>query len=81
MTTKLTLQSALSRNTVSIKSGTQKNMPKSEKIERHQFVQLWTVTNHDIKRFSQNVWKSSLIVNTILKVKTDFDIIFIQELP
>jgi len=35
----------------------------------------------DIKRFSQNVWKSSLVVNIILKVKTNFDIIFIQELP
>jgi len=34
----------------------------------------------DIKIFSQNVWKSSLMVNTILKVKTDFDVIFIQEL-
>ena len=34
----------------------------------------------DIKIFSQNIWKSSLIVNTILKVKTDFNIIFIQEL-
>ena len=35
----------------------------------------------DIKIFSQNVGKSSLVVNTILKVKTDFNIIFIQELP
>jgi len=34
----------------------------------------------DIKIFSQNVQKSSLIVNTILEVKTDFDVIFIQEL-
>ena len=34
----------------------------------------------DIKIFSQNVQKSSLMVNTILKVKTDFDVIFIQEL-
>ena len=33
----------------------------------------------DIKIFLQNVWKSSLIVNTILEVKSDFDIIFIQE--
>jgi len=34
----------------------------------------------DIKIFSQNFWKNSLIVNTILEVKFDFDIIFIQEL-
>ena len=33
----------------------------------------------DIKIFSQNIWKSSLMVNTILKVKTDFNIIFIQK--
>ena len=34
----------------------------------------------DIKLFSQNVQKNSLIVKTILKVKSKFDIIFIQEL-
>ena len=33
----------------------------------------------DIKIFSQNVWKNSLMINTILEVKSDFDIIFIQE--
>jgi len=33
----------------------------------------------DIKIFSQNVWKNSLIVNIILEVKSDFNIIFIQE--
>ena len=33
----------------------------------------------DIKIFSQNVWKNNLIVNTILEIKTNFNIIFIQE--
>jgi len=33
----------------------------------------------EIKIFSQNVWKNSLIINTILEVKTTFNIIFIQE--
>jgi len=33
----------------------------------------------DIKLFSQNIWKNFLIVKTILKVKSKFDIIFIQE--
>ena len=33
----------------------------------------------DIKILLQNVQKNNLIVNTILEVKTDFDIIFIQE--
>jgi len=33
----------------------------------------------DIKIFSQNIQKNSLMVNTILEVKSDFDIIFIQE--
>ena len=33
----------------------------------------------DIKIFSQNVWKNNFIINTILEVKTNFDIIFIQE--
>ena len=35
----------------------------------------------DIKMFSQNIWKSSLVINIILEVKTNFDVIFIQELP
>ena len=34
----------------------------------------------EIKIFSQNIWKNSLIINTILEVKTTFNIIFIQEL-
>jgi len=34
---------------------------------------------NDIKIFSQNVQKNNLIVNTILKVKANFDIVFIQE--
>jgi len=34
----------------------------------------------DLKIFSQNVWKNNLIVNTILKTQSYFDIIFIQEL-
>ena len=34
---------------------------------------------NDIKIFSQNVWKNNLIVNTILEVKANFNIIFIQE--
>jgi len=33
----------------------------------------------DIKILLQNVWKNNLIMNTILEVKTNFDIIFIQE--
>jgi len=33
----------------------------------------------DIKLFSQNIQKNSLIIKTILKVKTNYDIIFIQE--
>ena len=33
----------------------------------------------DLKIFSQNVWKNNLIVNTILELKVDFNIIFIQE--
>ena len=35
---------------------------------------------NDIKIFLQNIWKNNFIVNTILKVKTNFDIVFIQEL-
>ena len=35
---------------------------------------------NDIKIFSQNVWKKNLIVNTILELKANFDIVFIQEL-
>jgi len=33
----------------------------------------------NLKVFSQNVQKNNLIVNTILKLKADFNIIFIQE--
>ena len=33
----------------------------------------------DTKIFLQNVQKNNLIVNTILELKMDFDIIFIQE--
>ena len=33
----------------------------------------------DIKLFSQNIWKNLLIIKTILEIKTNFDIIFIQE--
>ena len=33
----------------------------------------------NLKIFSQNVWKNNLIINTILKLKADFNIIFIQE--
>ena len=35
----------------------------------------------NLKIFSQNVWKNSLIVNTILEMLTHFNIILIQELP
>jgi len=35
----------------------------------------------NLKVFSQNVWKNSLIINTILETQSQFDIIFIQELP
>jgi len=34
---------------------------------------------NNIKKISQNVQKNNLIVNTILKVNTNFNIIFIQE--
>ena len=34
---------------------------------------------NNIKIFSQNVQKNNLIMNIILKVNTNFDIIFIQE--
>ena len=34
----------------------------------------------DLRIFSQNIHKNNLIMNTILKLKVDFDIIFIQEL-
>ena len=33
----------------------------------------------EIKIFSQNIQKNSLLINTILEVKTFFNIIFIQE--
>ena len=33
----------------------------------------------DIKLFSQNIQKNSLIIKTILEIKTNYDIIFIQE--
>ena len=33
----------------------------------------------NIKLFSQNIWKNSLLIKTILEVNNDFDIIFIQE--
>ena len=33
----------------------------------------------DIKLFSQNVWKNSLIIKTIPEIKTNYDIIFIQK--
>ena len=33
----------------------------------------------DLKFFSQNIRKNNLIINTILKLKADFDIVFIQE--
>ena len=35
----------------------------------------------NLKVFSQNVQKNSLIVNIILETQSQFDIIFIQELP
>jgi len=35
----------------------------------------------NLKIFSQNVQKNSLIVNTILETQSHFDIIFIQEPP
>ena len=34
---------------------------------------------NNLKIFSQNVWKNSLIVNTILEIQSYFDIIFTQE--
>ena len=33
----------------------------------------------DLRIFSQNIWKNNLIMNTILKLKVEYDIIFIQE--
>ena len=35
----------------------------------------------NLRVFSQNVWKNSLIVNVLLETLTQFDIIFIQEPP
>jgi len=35
----------------------------------------------NLKIFLQNVWKNSLIVNTILETQSQFNIVFIQELP
>ena len=40
-----------------------------------------TIIIQDLRIFSQNVWKNSFIINTILKTQIQFDIIFIQELP
>jgi len=34
----------------------------------------------DIEIFSQNICKTSLLINTILEVNSSFNIIFIQEL-
>jgi len=34
----------------------------------------------DLRIFSQNVWKNNLIMNTILKLKVEYNIIIIQEL-
>jgi len=36
---------------------------------------------NNLKIFSQNVYKNSLIVNTILETQSFFDIIFLQEPP
>jgi len=57
-------------------------MPKFEKTKNNQFFQLWTVTWYDyqrLKNFSQNIWKNNLIVDTILKLKAEYNIIFIQK--
>ena len=35
----------------------------------------------NLKLYSQNVHKNSLIINTVLKTESLFDIIFIQESP
>ena len=35
---------------------------------------------NNLKIFLQNIQKNNLIVNTVLKVNSNFDIIFIQEL-
>ena len=35
----------------------------------------------NLRIFLQNIWKNSLIVNTILETQSQFDIIFIQEPP
>ena len=42
-------------------------------------VKLMIVRN--LKVFSQNVCKNSVIINTILETQNQFDIILIQELP
>ena len=34
----------------------------------------------NLKIFSQNIRKNNLIINTILELKVDFNIVFIQEL-
>ena len=33
----------------------------------------------NLRIFLQNIWKNSLIINTILETQSQFDIIFIQE--
>ena len=40
---------------------------------------LYNMIFKDIKIFSQNIYKNSLLINTILEVNSSFDIIFIQE--
>lgn len=34
-----------------------------------------------IKLYSQNIWKNRILTDIILETNTDFNIIFIQELP
>jgi len=54
---------------------------KQGKINLFSHEQQYTMIYNNLKIFSQNVWKNSLIVNTILETQSHFDIIFIQEPP
>ena len=51
---------------------------KLDKINSFSHERWYTMIYNNLKIFSQNVWKNSLIINTILETQSHFDIIFIQ---
>ena len=71
----------LSGSTVSTRNSIVKNMPRSEKIAKSQFILLGTPPKYDLQEHQNLLSKhlEKLLINTILEVKSDFDIIFIQE--